>query len=237
MPNSFFRFKQFTIHQSDAVLKVSTEACILGAWATAPPEATRILDVGAGTGLLALMLAQRYAQAQIDAVEINETAARQAAKNAATSPFADRIRVVHESIQHYARHPAPYDLIVSNPPFYQQSLHSPDTARNAAKHAETLSFDDLLDAVGNLLAPAGTFVVLLPPYETNQFLPKAAETGLFLRRQLRVRHRPGGQLFRLISAFGFSEKLVVFEELSIYKPDGGYSPEFVALLKDFYMKF
>jgi tRNA1Val (adenine37-N6)-methyltransferase len=245
MPQPFFRFKQFTVHQSDAVLKVSTEACILGAWATAPDGATRLLDVGTGTGLLALMLAQRHPQALIDAVELAEAAARQATENVANSPFADRIRVHQTAIQEFSIFNSQfsifngngYDFIVANPPFYQHNLRSPDLARNAAKHAETLSFTDLLTAVRRLLAPTGAFVVLLPPVETEVFLRKAAESGLFLHRQLRVRHRPGGRLFRLVSELRFSEKEPDVEELSIHAPEGGYAPEFVALLKDFYLNF
>lgn len=243
MPNSFFRFKQFTVHQTNAVLKVSTEACILGAWATATDGATRFLDVGTGTGLLALMLAQRYPQATIDAVEVAETAARQATDNVASSSFADRIRVHQVAIQEFSIfnfQPSTskgYDFIVANPPFYQNHLRSPDMVRNAAKHAESLTFDELLEAVRRLLAPAGGFVVLLPPVETEGFLRKATDSGLFLHRQLRVRHHPGGKLFRLVSELGFSETNAVFEELSIHAPEGNYSPEFVALLKEFYLNF
>lgn len=236
MPNSFFRFKQFTVHQTDAVLKVSTEACILGAWATAPAGATRLLDVGTGTGLLALMLAQRYPLATIDAVELAEPAARQATENVASSPFADCIWVHLAAIQKFSMFNG-YDLIVANPPFYQHNLRSPHATRNTAKHAESLSFDDLLAAVRRLLAPAGAFVVLLPPFETEGFLQKAADSGLFLHRQLRISHRPGGKLFRLVSELGFPEKTAVFEEFSIHAPDGGHSPEFVALLKPYYLNF
>ena len=244
MANSFFRFKQFTVHQSDAVLKVSTEACILGAWATAPEGAARFLDVGTGTGLLALMLAQRHPQATIDAVDADETAVRQATKNAAASPFADRIRVFHQRIQDFfqseirnQKSAIAYDFIIANPPFYQNNLRSPDAARNAAKHAESLTFDDLLASVHRLLAPAGRFVVLLPPFETERFLRKAAESGLFLHRQLRVRHRSGGKLFRLVSELRFSETNAVFEDLNIHAPEGDYSPEFVELLKPYYLNF
>jgi len=248
MPNSFFRFKQFTVHQSDAVLKVSTEACTLGAWATAPPGATRLLDVGTGTGLLALMLAQRHPQATIDAVDVDENAARQAAENAVGSPFAERIRVHRAAIQKFSilkRNSARsqfsifngYDFIVANPPFYQNNLRSPEAARTAAKHAESLTFDDLLEAVHRLLAPAGAFVVLLPPFETEGFVRKAADSGLFLHRQLRVRHRPGGRLFRVVSELRFSEKTPAFEDLNLHAPEGGYSPEFVELLKPYYLNF
>lgn len=237
MANSFFRFKHFTVYQSDAVLKVSTEACILGAWATAPEGATRLLDVGTGTGLLALMLAQRHPDAVIDAVDVDTTAARQATDNIAVSPFADRVRVFQQRIQEFSQSAIPYDFIVANPPFYQNNLRSPDAARNATKHAETLTFDELLAATRRLLNPSGAFVVLLPPFETEVFLRKAAESGLFLHRQLQVRHRPGGKLFRVVSELGFSETTEVFEDLTIHDSKGNYSPEFVALLTDFYLNF
>ncbi len=241
--NPYFHFKRFTVHQSGAAMKVSTEACLLGAWA--PVEnARRILDIGAGTGLLTLILAQRQPEAVLDAVEIDEAAARQAAENAAASPFADRIRVFHHAIQEFPQSAiaAPpsefvYDLIVSNPPFYQRSLYASEAARSRALHASTLNFEDLLNAVERLLAPTGRFVVLLPPHETGQLLGKAAERGLLLRKQLHVFSRTGGRLFRQVSVLGRTVETVEHETLSIQDSEGNYSPEYVALLKEFYLKF
>lgn len=224
-------------------MKVSTEACLFGAWA--PVENTRrILDIGTGTSLLALMLAQRQPEATLDAVEIDEAAARQAAENVAASPFADRIRVFHQAIQDFAQFAiaAPqsefvYDLIVSNPPFYQRSLYSSEAARNRALHASTLNFEELLSAVVRLLAPTGLFVVLLPPHETTQLLGKATERGLLLQKQLHVFSRRGGRLFRQVSVLGRTVETVENETFSIQDSSGNYSPEYVRLLKEFYLKF
>ncbi|MBC7893351.1 MAG: methyltransferase [Sphingobacteriaceae bacterium] len=217
-------------------MKVSTEACLLGAWAPIG-NAERVLDIGTGTGLLALMLAQRQPAATIDAVEIDEAAARQAAENVAASPFADRIRVVKGTIQKYEAGDKKYDLIISNPPFYQQSLRSPDAARSGVLHATTLTFSDLLDAVDRLLAPDGKFVVLLPKHETRYLLVKAAGRGLCLHKQLRVYPQPDGQLFRQISVLGRRIQSVRFQDLCIHDSSGNYALEYVRLLKEFYLKF
>lgn len=242
MPNAFFHFKLFTVWQEGAALKVSTEACILGAWAE-ETGAERILDIGTGTGILALMLAQRYPDATIDAVEIDGTAARQATQNVAASPFADRIRVIRQSIQEFSLFNSQlsisegYDLIVSNPPFYQNHLRSPQMARNQALHAVTLTFDALLDGVGKLLAPTGTFVVLLPPHEMGRLVAKAGGYGLLLQRQLHISQRPDGRPFRQISVLGFGAKPVEMEALTIYDAGGQYSAGFTQLLKAYYSIF
>ncbi|MCY7351666.1 MAG: methyltransferase [Cytophagaceae bacterium] len=235
MANTFFKFKQFTVWQESAAMKVSTEACILGVW-TDGTGAKTILDIGAGTGLLTLMLAQRYPEAQFDAVELDEAAARQATLNASESPFADRIRVIHQAIQEFSN-PQLYDLIISNPPFYQNSLRSPKVARNHALHATALTFDALLGSVRKLLAPTGTFVVLLPPYEMNQLVSKAEGYGLLLQRQLHVSQRPDGRPFRQISVLGYEAKSVEAEALIIYDANGFYSTEFVRLLDEYYLNF
>jgi tRNA1Val (adenine37-N6)-methyltransferase len=136
--NSYFQFKQFTVHQGDCAMKVTTDACIQGAWTPVQKDEVRILDIGAGTGLLSLMLAQKAPNAIVDAVELNEQAATQAGQNFAGSPWADRLNVICSDIQGY-RATHKYDLIISNPPFFNNSLKGPEASRNNARHTTALT--------------------------------------------------------------------------------------------------
>ena len=236
--NQSFQFKQFVVNQDRTAMKVCTEACILGSY-VAVSAAGKILDIGTGTGLLALMLAQRVSEdTTIHAIEIDQTAFEQAQENVRNSPFASKIQVFHQAIQDYSNHCSEqYDLIVSNPPFYQQHLRSPDNKRNQALHAQTLTFSELTDAVSKLLAPNGTFVVLLPAFEMQQKTKILANRDLFPQQQLVIKNQVDGVIFRLITTFGFIENTPTSTELVIRDKTGGYSSDFVALLKDYYLIF
>ncbi|SHI80453.1 tRNA1Val (adenine37-N6)-methyltransferase [Hymenobacter daecheongensis DSM 21074] len=240
MANSYFQFKHFRIEQGSCAMKVCTDACVLGAAADLTGTA-RLLDIGTGTGLLALMAAQRNPAAIIEAVELDPAAAAQAAANAAASPWADRIRIQAQSLAHYAAtHPAPFDHILCNPPFFRHSLLSPDAARTTARHTspDTLSFAELADFAARFLAPSGQLTVLLPPPEMLHFERKAALAGLFLHSQLVVRHRPGSKILRHISSFGHQPQPRQVQELAIHEAASeAYSAEFRALLQDFYLAF
>ncbi|MBA4851060.1 methyltransferase [Emticicia sp. BO119] len=223
-------------------MKVCTDACILGAYAEVA-EVNKILDIGTGTGLLSLMLAQR-SKATIDAVEIDNDAHTQAKVNITESPFADSIRLYHQSIQDFSQQRSGsedkgYDLIISNPPFYQNSLQSPDHQTNKALHAATLTFDELLDAVMSLLSPDGQFIVLLPPFEAQQLATVAQKKGLYLCAKLLIRHNPQKSVFRHILSFSkmpvsaYTEDILVIHE----KNTSGYSDKFRLLLSDYYTIF
>lgn len=229
-------------------MKVCTDACVLGAWAdiTEPPDCTetRLLDIGTGTGLLALMAAQRNPSARIDAVELDEAAAEQATENVAASPYADRVRVWHTAIQTYLTDvPEPlYDHILTNPPFYANSLRSPDKAVNRALHSDDLPFADLLTAVRRLLRLSGTWWVLLPPPESDRLVELAAQEPRVLHpvRQLHLRHHAQKPVFRHLTAFRFAQTPLPFtpDQLAIYEPDGQtYTPDFRALLQPYYLIF
>ena len=185
MPKNSFTFKQFTINQDRCAMKVCTDACILGA-STDVENVSKILDIGTGTGLLSLMIAQRT-NAQIDAVEIDEDAYQQAVMNVQESVFASKIRVHHQRIQDCLVEDS-YDLIISNPPFYQQSLKSADAKVNRALHTVELSFDDIIDSSIRLLSPNGKFVVLLPPFEMEKLIQIAKKKGLYLSKKMLIRH-------------------------------------------------
>ncbi|GGD74735.1 tRNA1(Val) (adenine(37)-N6)-methyltransferase [Emticicia aquatilis] len=236
MPKNSFTFKQFTINQDRCAMKVCTDACILGA-STDVENVNRILDIGTGTGLLSLMIAQRT-NSQIDAVEIDEDAYHQAIMNVQMSKFAEKISIHHQRIQDFS-HTSSFDLIISNPPFYQQSLKSNDAKANKALHAVELSFDDLIDSVKRLLSSVGRFVVLLPPFEIEKLIQIAQKKGLYLSKKMLIRHDESKPIFRVIATF-LTNQVPDLEEttLIIHEKDGKtYSNEFRDLLQDYYLIF
>ena len=234
MPNTHFTFKHFTIHQDQTAMKVTTDACILGAY-TDVEGVNTILDIGTGTGLLSLMLAQR-SNAKIDAVEIDKNAYNQVVTNVTESIFKDKITVHNTSIQTFITDNL-YDLIISNPPFFQNYLKAETVARNNSIHTDTLSFEDLLDAVLKLLALNGTFVVLLPAYESSVFEQLAISQELYPQKKLTIHHRKGSKILRIITTFGRIKKEIIHEELIIKNPDESYTSDFQGLLRDYYLAF
>ncbi len=232
--NTHFSFKQFTIHQDQTAMKVTTDACILGA-CTDVQNAKRILDIGTGTGLLALMLAQRC-DAKIEGVEIEEVSYNQAIENVENSIFKDRIIIHHSDIQYFMPENC-YDLIISNPPFFQNHLKAETQARNNALHTDILSFEDLLNSVMRLLLPNGTFVVLLPLYESSVFETMANQLGLFANKKLSIHHREGSKILRIITTFGFTKTEPQNEQLFIKDSNESYTADFQRLLRDYYLIF
>jgi tRNA1Val (adenine37-N6)-methyltransferase len=248
-----FQFKQFTIHQNQTAMKVCTDACVLGAWTSAdrvllPNAGPTILDIGTGTGLLALMAAQNHPTAWVDAVEIDPDAFVQATENRRNSPFANRIQVHKTAIQEF-RPGYAYDLILTNPPFFTNHLRSPDAATNRALHTDTLPFADLVTGIDRLLKPTGQWWVLLPPYEAGLLDQLAAPLGLHPVEQLLLRHNPRKAPFRHITGYrrddiSFSEmSSLTTHALTIYEPDGTnptreqYTDAFRQLLRPFYLIF
>jgi len=238
MANSYFQFKQFRIEQDRCAMKVCTDACVLGATADVA-GATRVLDIGTGTGLLALMAAQRNPTAQIEAVEIDEAAAAQAAANVATSPWASRLTVRAQSLAAFAAtQPAPFDHILCNPPFFRNALRSPDAARTTARHTanDTLAFEDITKFAHQFLTLAGQLTVLLPPPEMQEFERAAAAAQLYPVSRLVVHHRAGSKPLRHITAFRHQPQAASQRALAIYADDAAvYSNDFQQLLRDFYL--
>jgi tRNA1Val (adenine37-N6)-methyltransferase len=235
-----FRFKQFTIHQDRTAMKVCTDACVLGAYADVAETSeipVRILDIGTGTGLLALMAAQRNPSASIDAVEVDEAAFGQAMENVTNSPFSGQMRVWHGRVQDFVP-PHRYDRILTNPPFYTNHLRSPDAVVNRALHTDELPFPELIEAVGRLLKPDGQWWVLLPPYETDSLIRLAAAMGLTPCWQLHLRHNDRKPIFRTITGFSYDQRTTVSSILTIYDSESNeYTPAFRAYLRDFYLIF
>lgn len=194
-----FQFKQFTVQQDKTPMKVGTDGVLLGAWA-AIGKANTILDIGTGTGLIALMCAQRNPLARIDALEIEPHACEQATENIQASPWHDRIQVIHKAIQVYSS-PYLYDSIVCNPPFFLNSTKAPDSGRNLARHADTLSHLELLENASRLLAPGGNFSVILPTQESASLLETAKNYELYPQHITYVLPNPGKPAKRLLIRF------------------------------------
>ncbi len=217
-------------------MKVCTDSCVLGAYAELGTGG-RLLDIGTGTGLLALMAAQRNPTARIDAVEIDPAAFGQAVENVNDSSFSDRVRVIQGRIQTFSSEP--YDRILCNPPFYTNHLRSPDQAVNRALHNDELPFEELLASVVRLLKPNGQFWVLLPPFEMQRLIVIAEKAGLHPYQQLELRHNDLKPVFRTIAGFVFDRfSPPKMDQLSIFNPDGKlYTESFRQLLQPFYLNF
>ena len=236
MANSYFQFKQFRINQDKTAMKVCTDSCVLGAW-TEVKEANQILDIGTGTGLLSLMVAQR-SEAKITAVEIDAAAAAQAEENFNGSPWKNRIVLTQKSLQQFGHeNQQQFDVIICNPPFFQASLKSPDTAKTIAKHTQELPFEDLLHFVKQFLTPEGFFYLLLPPSEAEVFRNLALNEKLFPVKELQLFTQPNGKHLRTIYAYSFQEKPSEKQSLIIRNLDQTYTSEFAALLKEYYLIF
>jgi len=237
--NSFFQFKQFIVNQDKSAMKVCTDACVLGAWADIE-GAEKILDIGTGTGLLALMVAQRNSNAKIDAVELDTDAFSQAVGNIEENKFHDQIKVINSSIQDF-KPDYQYDCIITNPPFFQSDLLSPKHKKNQAHHAVSLSFDELLDSLDRLLTNKGRFNILLPVDEAEVFLRKAVIFDWFMTKKLTLYHHKNKKSFRQLMTFKrkhIAENQTFAQDLYIYNEDGKtYDSQFKELMKDFYMIF
>lgn len=238
MPNAWFQFKQFKIVQDKCAMKVGTDGVLLGAWAPVHGVES-ILDVGSGTGLIALMLAQRVPDASITAVEIDKMACLQSMENIHQSPWSDRMEVVHDDFKQFSRRDmAPFDLIVSNPPYFVDSKPSFVEARNMARHTIHLNHKELVEGAVRLLKPRGQLAIVLPTENYQLFSDLALRSGLFELRRLNVYPTPQKPASRILSlwsrylAHPCEMEEMVLEENGRHK----YSAEYLALTRDFYLK-
>ena len=235
MPNPFFTFKKFTVRHDRCAMKVGTDGVLLGAW-THLEKANRILDIGTGTGLIALMLAQRNADAWLTAIDLDPEAVAQARENAAASPWGNRVEVLLQDICTYDP-PVRFDVIVSNPPYFINSLKCPDNQRNTARHTDTLDARSLVGKAAGLLTPEGQFSLILPAEQTDEMISLARREGLYLSRHTAVITRPGLPPKRSLMEFRKTDTPCQHDELVIELERHVYSEAYKALTKDFYLKF
>jgi tRNA1Val (adenine37-N6)-methyltransferase len=234
MPEVVFHFRKFSIYQDRCAMKVGTDGVLLGAWVRTADE-QNILDIGTGTGLVALMLAQR-SEARIDAIDIDEMSCAQAIENVNASPWSERIQIIHQSLQDY-RPSTRYDLIVSNPPYFLQSYAPSNEARNRARHTDAaLSYDELLEGALRLLNPAGRFNLILPAREGYLFREKAMQQGLFCNRLTTVHPRTGKPAKRLLMEFSRREAEPEEAQLILHGEGREYSKQYELLTAAYYPK-
>lgn len=238
MANTYFRFKQFRIEQDRCALKVCTDACIFGAFTAsrvaADSSIKKVLDIGTGTGLLSLMLAQECTKAEIHAVELDEAAAGQAAANFKQSPWPERLKILQGDVRTLP-FPHLYDLVISNPPFYERDLKSGDPRKDQAKHAVTLSHEALLEAALQWLSPDGLFAVLLPYDRFAAFKALADQKGLYPAQLLEIKQTPRHAFFRTVALFSSKQTPVHTEKLTIHGKENQYTEAFVGLLQPYYL--
>lgn len=235
-----FKFKQFVVEQGQTAMKVGTDGCLLGAWAN-HSSPNHILDIGTGTGVVALMLAQRFPEAVIQAVELEVAAAKQAQSNFEHSPWHDRLLVHPLAIQDFASSKS-YDIIVSNPPFFPEADFSlaEGEARQMARSTGSLSYAELLAAAARLLSPQGHFQLVLPANLQEGFSQLAKEVGLFAEQVCWIQPLPDRQVNRVLLSYSFDEKATEEQQLIIRlssQQKHHYSAEYVELLKDFLIIF
>lgn len=233
-----FQFKQFTIQQDRCAMKVGTDGVLLGAWAPVSNNPFSILDIGAGTGLIALMMAQRSTAEQIDAIEIDDEAYEQAVENFEESKWGDRLFCYHAGLDEFVEemHDEEYDIIVSNPPFYSENYSSGNEQRDKARFTESLPFEHLIEAAAILLSENGIFSVIIPFKEEEKFIAIAAEFDLYPAKITRVKGTPETEIKRSLIAFTRQQTETNFDELVIETARHQYTPEYTELTKDFYLK-
>ena len=232
-----FNFKQFTVQQDRCAMKIGTDGVLLGAWVSINHNPDSVLDVGAGTGILPLQIAQRCQAETIEAIEIDEAAFEQCVANFENSPWGDRLFCFHASAQEFAAEmEEEYDLIISNPPFYSDDYKSEDDKRNTARFTDTLPFRDLAIFAYQFLSKKGIFALILPRKEEEQFIALALEVGLFPMRICRVKGNETSEVKRSLIEFSFEKNKVIFEELTIEVSRHVYTEDYINLVKDFYIK-
>lgn len=237
-----FKFKEFTVNQERCAMKIGTDAVLLGAWTSLEKEPFSILDIGAGTGILALMLAQRSDAVpldieNIDALEIDDEAYEQCVDNFENSQWADRLFCYHASFDEFINEiEDKYDLIISNPPFYSEDYKTENNQRDLARFTEALPFNHLIDGVSKLLSENGLFSVIIPFKEEEHFIALAANVSLFPNRILHVKGTPTSEIKRSLIEFSFKKIELDTKELIIETSRHQYTPDYINLTKDFYLK-
>jgi tRNA1Val (adenine37-N6)-methyltransferase len=246
MPNPYFKFKQFTIHHDRCAMKTTTDACLFGAWASMEihhllvekkavnGSTPRILDIGAGSGLLSLMVAQNNNNVKIDAVEIEEEAALQAKQNVQASEWSGQVEVINKNILDHEGNA--YDYIITNPPFYENELSSLTPEKNVAHHSSALLLSDLLHIIKKKLKPGAPFFMLFPFKRISELEKSLKRQGLFIQKKVSVRQSEKHAPFRImIMASAEVPSSTSVYQITIADHQMEYTPAFMELLKDYYL--
>jgi tRNA1Val (adenine37-N6)-methyltransferase len=235
---SKFQFKQFALEQDRCAMKIGTDGVLLGAWTPIQNNPFSILDIGTGTGIIALMLSQRSDAEQIDALEIDDEAYEQATDNFENSPWNDRLFCFHAGLDEFVEEPEDeYDLIVSNPPFYTEDYKSENEQRDLARFTDAMPFEELIEAAALLLSENGIFSVIIPFKEEENFIALANECELYPVKISRVKGTPTTEIKRSLLAFNRNENAETeIDELIIETARHIYTSEYIELTKDFYLK-
>jgi len=233
-----FSFKQFSVKQDQCAMKIGTDSVLLGAWCPINNNPFSVLDIGAGTGILSLMIAQRSTAEQIDAIEIDENAYEQCVENFENSSWSDRLFCFHAGLDEFLEEPEDeYDLIISNPPFYSENYKTDKEQRDLARFQEAMPFEDLIEAADLLLSENGIFSVIIPFKEEEKFIDLCAEVELFPVKVTRVKGTPTTEIKRSLLAFKRYElSVLTADELIIETARHQYTEDYIALTKDFYLK-
>jgi len=233
-----FQFKQFTVEQDQCAMKIGTDGVVLGAWVLPEYEPRNILDIGTGTGVISLMLAQRFGSSEIEAIEIDEKAYEQATTNFENSPWGDRLFVYHASFQEYFQEveDEKYDLIISNPPYYSPTQKSGNTSRDIARFEDALPFEHLLHGASKLLEDDGVFALIIPHEKEEQLIEIAEQMHLLPQKITRVKGNANSPVKRSLIQFQFNVVDRVIDELILEKERHLYTTAYTELVKDFYLK-
>ena len=232
-----FKFKQFTVNQDRCAMKIGTDSVLLGAWTTVEHNPYNVLDIGAGTGILSLMIAQRSNAEQIEAIEIDDEAFEQCAENFENSAWSDRLFCFHASLLEYMEAvDEKFDLIICNPPFYSEDYKTKDKSRDLARFSDAMPLEHIIFAVINFLSDKGKFSVIIPHKEEENYIEEASLIDLFPNRILRVRGNEKSDLKRSLIEFSYSERPIKISELIIETERHQYTQDYINLTKDFYLK-
>jgi len=235
--NKPFQFKEFEVNQDQCAMKIGTDGVLLGAWASIENNPFAVLDIGAGTGVLSLMLAQRGNAKVIDAIEIDASAYEQCVSNFENAPWGDRLFCYHASFQEFVSEiDDKYDLIISNPPFYSEDFKTQNKERDLARFQDALPFEHLIHGVSHLLEKEGVFCVVIPYTETLNFISIAASVNFFPNKILNVKGTPSSDIKRSLIEFSFNKTECVTSELVIEIERHQYTQDYINLTKDFYLK-
>jgi tRNA1Val (adenine37-N6)-methyltransferase len=232
-----FKFKQFSVNQDQCAMKIGTDGVLLGAWTSIKHDPFSILDIGAGTGVLSLMLAQRSPAETIEALEIDDQAYEQCVDNFEQSPWNDRLFCYHASLEEFTEEiDDTYDLIICNPPFYNDTYKTDNSQRDLARFQDAMPFEHLLESVASLLSNNGIFSVVIPFSEENSFIQLASRLRLFPKRITHVKGTPSSDIKRSLIEFSFSKTNIIFSELVIETARHIHTEDYINLTKDFYLK-